>query len=224
MVKPVQSLNLRLPFKIVGIAALCAFPFILPLLKPSCTARLFGPPLESPETGSDFAWEMNKLHSNYFMTWFSVINLKLEPKSLGQDFCDYNAQIIETLQDYKENGITDADREFVRNPINYNNELTIAIVSHDDYVINEEVADIARAEKNTFLAGAAAANPTFPIQWEDLRMLLERKRESSFLIGLDFNKKLGVAFEKYREEYNQWKTNGLNSATIEYYESLLKDD
>ena len=153
MVKPVQSPNLRLPFRIALGIAVCAFPFTLPPLKQKYIEGSLAPPLKQPVSGTELAWEIHLHNLIEFMGWLEII--KLDPKCLGEPYND-DPQLIKKLQDYYDHGITDADREFVKTPANYNDVRTIAIVSHDNFVISKEIADFARAHKNTFLAGAAA--------------------------------------------------------------------
>ena len=126
------------------------------------------------------------------------------------------------MQDYEKDGFTNADRGFARNPLNFNNELTIAIVGNKDYVIEEEDVNIAELKKNTFFAGAAASNPTFPIKWEHIKMYLESKERNIFLLGLGFNKRLKEAFAQHKVEYEKWKLNRKEESTPE--ERLLTAD
>ncbi len=227
MVQPIRP-AMRLPVKIAGIGALLLFPFTLPPLKYSCTARLLGPHLEEPVSTSTLVSEMYAYQSNRIWAslsrWvkekdlmalvFKDDELKSKVDFLFSGYGDDNislkdaiaASIVEKWEDYE---ITEADKDFVRDPIHYNYELTKVIVWHDNYIIEIEDVQIARTYKNTLFALAATQNETYQIEWEDLKIYFEEP-ESMFAKGLKLNPKLDEALKKYRAEYNEWQRNKQN--------------
>ena len=86
--------NMSLPFKIAFGLTVCAFPFAIPPLKHSVTAKLLGPPLEEPMSTSDLVHHLQYwqpiLRWNSFWDWVGYKHLS-ELEKLRTKIQGYNS-------------------------------------------------------------------------------------------------------------------------------------
>ena len=165
--------NMSLPFKIAFGLTVCAFPFAIPPLKHSVTAKLLGPPLEEPMSTSDLVHHLQYwqpiLRWNSFWDWVGYKHLseleKLRGKCHGLSADDElvikdleAAAIVENWEDYP---VTDADRDFVRTSYNFNRRLTMAIVKHKNYTLEREDIQIYEAERESMFGRGVELNREF---------------------------------------------------------------
>ena len=185
MLKPVQSPNLRLPFRIALGIAVCAFPFTLPLLRGKHTdflsrsmerelfINITDEPIERHEQRFIYIWrslwewidskKLPRLDDDLTFDSFQIE--PIEPlQSLPRRetvINDLLAQIASRIENWEDYPVTDADRDFVRNPWNFNHELTMTIVKHKNYVIQGEDIKIYEAKRKSMFAKGLELNPEF---------------------------------------------------------------
>ena len=76
---------------------------------------------------------------------------------------DLLAQIVPKIEKWEDYPVTDADRDFVRNPCNSNHELTMAIVKHKNYILEEEDIKIYLAKGKSKFAQGVELNQGFKV-------------------------------------------------------------
>ena len=176
----------------VCIATLAATPFAtIPSLKTYAGKSISRPLLKQLEMPGGISNEEVERHEQHFLyiyhslrEWLDAKNLsRLEPslETWGEGFQiepiepsewlprretvinDMLADITPKIENWEDYPVTDADRDFVRNPCNFNHELTMTIVKHKNYMLEEEDIKIYLAKRKSMFAKGVELNQGFKV-------------------------------------------------------------